>query len=772
MSFFCLRKLYWSNILFFILKQPKRAFRSGTPDCKYCIVLRDNATGAFKLLPVARRTTQALSEELAIWIKQMRSKPIFKHTPYDVVSVIKTDNERAWSMETSEWQEIMHEIGVEMLYVEPGRHAQENGYAEAAVKTVESVVKSILMSANLSPGYWQSAAADAEFLLNRFPVSSDSVAIPIDGDRVRPLEALTRGYYSRRQLDRELSYYVPTGTPCLVHDPKIGGSSLAPKVRWGIARGMYREQVIFMDPFSKSRFKSKSYAAYHLKEGLNWSRFLGRGDLETTRKSLALPEDTLESLGRNVILPKMKLDANKNIVFIDETQRHGEKGGSVDIFDDKGVKLLTDMDNGVLYYPQQQDEMDSKVTDGDKVPLPDDASPMSDPGSDSFYDRDAYKPFATTYKNKVDFEEELIKLGDGTAAINDNATAPNSVDEEELFKSHVKNAVQSGVGDTFSAILKRHPLKEEVPYNFRELYRTWLTEIFDDVTSKDLPKKGPISCGMRFPVPCGGRWRELVDNFENKHHRREDEAVDLRLVAEALHTVSTEQNHYLKAFRGDRMKQIIKTAHKKRKREKAVGTGKTPPPKGFTQAFFGPKAKEWVDSADKEIDGLTDEGVIGHGYTHKQLLEAGVEQDPNDPEKVVTIPLSIVLDHKYDEYGTLQRLKTRMALSGHPGNMQKGVHFKETFSASPNHCSARLLQALCAVKRWKRFANFDHNSLCRINDKGSRSLTLFSFIDMTLAGFPSILHRPTQERLYLQMSSQLRLLIPKDIGNFHPKGNP
>ena len=36
-----------------------------------------------------------------------------------------------------------------------------------------------------------------------------------------------------------------------------------------IARGMYREQVIFMDPFSKSRFKSKSYAAYHLKEGLN-----------------------------------------------------------------------------------------------------------------------------------------------------------------------------------------------------------------------------------------------------------------------------------------------------------------------------------------------------------------------------------------------------------------------------------------------------------------------------------------------------------------------
>jgi len=29
------------------------------------------------------------------------------------------------------------------LYVEPARHAQENGYAEAAVKTVEACVKSM-----------------------------------------------------------------------------------------------------------------------------------------------------------------------------------------------------------------------------------------------------------------------------------------------------------------------------------------------------------------------------------------------------------------------------------------------------------------------------------------------------------------------------------------------------------------------------------------------------------------------------------------------------
>ena len=50
--------------------------------CKYCVVLRDFASGAFKLLPVARRTTEALSEELMQWIRQMRNKPIFANMPY------------------------------------------------------------------------------------------------------------------------------------------------------------------------------------------------------------------------------------------------------------------------------------------------------------------------------------------------------------------------------------------------------------------------------------------------------------------------------------------------------------------------------------------------------------------------------------------------------------------------------------------------------------------------------------------------------------------
>ena len=108
---------------------------------------------------------------------------------------------------------------------------------------------------------------------------------------MRPLEAVTRGFYSRRQIDRELSYYIPVGTPCLVHDSEVLGSAVEPKVRWGIAKGMYREQVVFMCPYSKAIFRSKSYVSYRLRDGMNYATFLGLPPLESTRKAMGLPED-------------------------------------------------------------------------------------------------------------------------------------------------------------------------------------------------------------------------------------------------------------------------------------------------------------------------------------------------------------------------------------------------------------------------------------------------------------------------------------------------
>ena len=59
---------------------------------------------------------------------------------------------------------------VNMVYCEPDRNTEENGYAESATQTVEIIIQHILMADNLPPSYWQAAAAEAEWILNRFHV--------------------------------------------------------------------------------------------------------------------------------------------------------------------------------------------------------------------------------------------------------------------------------------------------------------------------------------------------------------------------------------------------------------------------------------------------------------------------------------------------------------------------------------------------------------------------------------------------------------------------
>ena len=48
---------------------------------------------------------------------------------------------------------------------------------------------------------------------------------------------------------------------------------------------------MFMCPFVRSVFKSKSYTAYKLRKGMNYTNFLGLRDMESSRRSLVLPGD-------------------------------------------------------------------------------------------------------------------------------------------------------------------------------------------------------------------------------------------------------------------------------------------------------------------------------------------------------------------------------------------------------------------------------------------------------------------------------------------------
>ena len=164
-----------------------------------------------------------------------------------------------------------------MTYATKDRHERTNPMAECAVAIVEMVVKSILLQANLGPSFWSATLGQCEFLLNRLPVISHEVnqLQPIDGDRIRPLEALTRGAYSRRTIDKELSTFLPLGMPGLVNQHTVRGSLLKSKARWGIAMGILGSQCEFMCPFKLTQFWSKSFVGFKLRGGLNYAQVLG-----------------------------------------------------------------------------------------------------------------------------------------------------------------------------------------------------------------------------------------------------------------------------------------------------------------------------------------------------------------------------------------------------------------------------------------------------------------------------------------------------------------
>ena len=292
---------------------------------KYLLVLKYHATGYVCLIPLQQKSQS--TEVVDKWIQSMRSDPVLKGMGYEMVQHITTDRAGEWDGDCATWiKHVKDKWNIKMKYIAPERH-ESNSIAERACAIVEQTIKSILMQNNLPPEWWSRVSQDAEFLLNRFPVTSAHVTAPLDGDRARPIEVFTQGYHSRRRYNHELSYYVSTGTPCLVHVKRVKGSALAPKVRWGVAAGRTGETAHFMCPFTKSRFASQSYTAYKLRQGICYTDFLGLPPITTTGKLSAIPDG----------------DGKENVVLVLPRQRpHPMNNSTGEIMPDVGDCRSTD----------------------------------------------------------------------------------------------------------------------------------------------------------------------------------------------------------------------------------------------------------------------------------------------------------------------------------------------------------------------------------------------------------------------------------------------
>ena len=332
------------------------------------ICFRDEATGEyhFEFLYLKSDAPTMIED----FIKTRRADPAYSHMSYPPIQVLVTDEPGEWGLKSAAWKALKQRLAFQSQHCTP-ETSKEAGRAEVSNKIAEHTIKAIMFEQNLPENHWEACARSALFLLNRFPNLASDVTDPIDGDRASPLEKGTSGKYSRRQIMRELAYFQQAGTLALVHEPKAKGSQLKPKVRWGIAWGMYREQVVFKCPFTSSTFRSKSFTAIELEEGLSCYQFLGLPQPTLSKRRLIRQQPDVAKVDiklrsptesrRLPLVPVVTLQSANEYGVVEEkpkctggkrtrpgTPSSPDLGGSVRLFDEDGNQLETDGKTGEI----------------------------------------------------------------------------------------------------------------------------------------------------------------------------------------------------------------------------------------------------------------------------------------------------------------------------------------------------------------------------------------------------------------------------------------
>jgi len=814
------------------------------------IVLTDEATQFYQLIPLYWKSDATY--ELRRWIKSVRSHPAFVGLDYQMIGKIITDNESVWKEDCREFQSMVEKVGgLEIEYCDPADHARDNARAEGANKIIEAGIQSLLYEKNLPPSWWQRAANDVMFLANRFPPYNLDAATPSDGDQPSPLERLFHGYYSRHRIYRELDSYVAVGTPALCHLPKVKGSDLEPKVRWGIAIGHRDKVTRWMCPFTRSQFKNRSFTALTLKTGLNWSQFLGLGDIAPSAQSRMLPHDeherwTIElpavrpnavkspppvreliqriSAGETDEIIRAEVTSNDKDLceFFPRIKKRGitpnthEGDMSSDNDAEKGVIVTTNSGNPLTIPPTHDDgEMDVESDDDENLHVEGSHEPRvttheaheclsptdspSDPLSITHTARDGVGPPSPTHddgervtrrkrprkrrtrKRRPSNDPPMQELTIPAYGLDPEAEQQLEELESELMHSY---AVDTDGETSWSRVCKRmNQHFKGLPFEQHHIYRLWLlTKPVRDsepqLFVEDLPKslcegRGFLKEGLHLPYPSGPHWMRLIGNAEyRKTHGDRIEGDDLEeeqtylamstyrryvdgnapalaLLCSAMvgeQATLREVDSFLNSIISDEVKEfgVALSARRIKQRKSSIKDAADPAPKTIIDALMGDRAEEWVESIYKEYNGLVDQGVFSHNWTQEDLRKQGITSKP--------VPCSTALTHKYKD-GKLDRLKTRICIAGHKGNVTKGVHYQDVFSPSPVQHTERLLQAMMVnlhlenltwdIKQaytWaplppgERIAVIYPDGFKRTDDHGNE---LFMILERNLYGMPS-----------------------------------
>ena len=528
-------------------------------------------------------------------------------------------------------------------------------------------------------------------------------------------------------------------------------------------------------PFSGVRFRNRSFQAFHLRRGLNYSQFLGLGDIAPGPQSRMLPQDTgvkwtielpevrpnslklpppveaatLSIEGRNAYaeitpndssdlceyFPKVKAHrhrANPLPVFNSRTVEHDD--GMDDADEDESLRPMTVEFTGGKHIltPDEARDMEAEQGDDDvdNGELPLDGFHASDPTMtlpDDVDDTNEYDDEENDHvkqrgkRRKVETaQEKTIKRKQRAATrqsrkrLERKVTSRNrelehamddvvevmlddeAIKEENELEEHEAREVRKYGLTTdghmsWGRVCKTiHSRLKELPHHLHNTYRLWLlTKPLNNLVANGSYKR-QLEAKLELEEVEEEQTYQAMRVYMRALQDRNHPAIAMmckalvaeqatpRELEEALNVVVTDHVTDLK-LNGRVARKALKN------KRMTVAEQADPAPPNMITALMSDRSEEWVESIYKEFNGLMSQGVFSGPWTKEQLRQQGITSRP--------VPCSTCLTHKFKD-SKLEKLKTRICIAGHKGNVTKGIHYHEVFAASPVQHTERMLQAL------------------------------------------------------------------------------
>ena len=716
---------------------------------KYSFVLRDVASGYFKIINASKRDEfRYLFEN---WVDEVRKSSHMQTHMHTIVGEILCDFDGVFREDSVAFQKLIKKLGIDVTYVPPEHH---EGPGERAMGILEETTKACLMERNLEPSWWGECTLAAEFLLNRFALTRDTKSS--DGDAVRPVEKLTDGHYPRRRIDKELSYYIGPGTLALVYDNRVKGSDVSAKVRFGVAIGMVSDIVLFKCPYTNSKFRSKSYTVVELPNSVSYTQFLNMPTPKQNKNCMQNMKNVKINIKEKQwlsALPEPRAweeDRLRNIKFLDRVNdgddtfvTEGEEEGDGDFGREYTLEIGGKEGEGEglttiqpLPLGKQVAYQESKTT---KLKLDGKQLPQKDyEGNGEYYcAREVVKEFRgvpyrgivtnwdTDSKSGGEIWEITYEDGDVEDLIHSElmeVLQPNleGVDREERgegdFEKPATNANTlspnppqkadeyiSNDRDTFSQICReRFNMRDSM--QMKMYWKCLDKEIRNNVgypfaKGKRNARENRVGEGIHFPSPLSLpafvqlRQKTWKENFRETPRKMMREAEEMAALIAMKGTVRRETLKYMAGVvsreKNDGGEKMIEPSEVFLVEK---STGKIVAPERVQDAIDRGDLELWLTAWNDELDGLSMEGEhITHNHTWEEVLAFGIKEP--------ALPTRMISAAKY-RGAEFDRRKGRLICQGF--RAIEGVHHDgKTFAASPSQYTQKVLMSFVAGKGYK-----------------------------------------------------------------------